>query len=156
MEGEYVDSDLVPPPPLGAPPPDRVPPPVPSRSQPPKISRSFSILSEKALISLENLNEELVRHECALEEAERVFTEHYDDRDQLLRIKNELALLNGKVDKLQMVGIDGVITAELNSGRQVAKTTRKELNRRAGQLLSAVTALHKATSVRVLEIEDGQ
>ena len=132
--------------------PKRVPPAVPQRQRPPALGRSFSILSEKALLSLESLNEQLVAFEDELHDAERVYGESYDNIDEMLRIKNSLALLNGKVDKLQMVGIDGVITAELHSGRDVAKTTRKALNKRAGELLNAVKQLHKAASARAMEL----
>ena len=132
--------------------PKQVPPPVPNRANVPPLGRSFSILSEKALMSLESLNEQLVTYEDELHRAEDIYSKMYDSADELIKIKNDLAQLNGKVDKLQMVGIDGVITAELHSGRDVAKTTRKELNKRAGELLEAVRRLHSAASTRIGEL----
>ena len=73
--------------------------------------------------------------------------------EELLQCKNRLALLNGQVEKLQFVKIDAVTTGGLNTGKQVAKSSRKTLNQRAERLHEIVRGLHKSIDDKVKELQ---
>lgn len=64
--------------------------------------------------------------------------------------KNRLALLAGDLEKLQNQRIDGVDVSALTSGKDEARSERKELNRRAETLHSALMALHQRCVDRVV------
>ena len=42
-------------------------------------------------------------------------------RARLLEAKDAVAQLNGSLEKLQYVGVDSIITADLDSGKELAK-----------------------------------
>ena len=51
--------------------------------------------------------------------------------------------LMGNLDKIQFSKVDAVCTAELNSGKQQAKDSRKSLNRRIDALRERGKGLHE-------------
>ncbi|GMH93040.1 hypothetical protein TrVE_jg7780 [Triparma verrucosa] len=50
---------------------------------------------------------------------------------KLIKAKQDLAVLNGRIDNLQFEGIDAVVTQELESGRTEARDERKRLTKLA-------------------------
>ncbi len=112
-------------------------------TQHPSIQRAYSARSEDAFGRLELANVQLTSHEVRFKEL--VLTaEKGPSKDKLIDIKNELALMVGKVDKLQMKDIDTIIVGELDSGQQDARVARKELNKRASDLSERIKKLHAA------------
>ena len=57
-----------------------------------------------------------------------------------IEVKNKLALLNGKLEKLQ-ANVDGVVTEELKSGKEEVRSIRKGLNARIETLTDDVLSL---------------
>jgi len=55
-------------------------------------------------------------------------------RARLLEAKDQIAQMNGNLEKLQYNGVDSIITAELESGKEKAKEKRKALNQRCDSL----------------------
>ena len=106
------------------------------------MSRHLSVPSAAAveqLLSyqrqLEELEEEVTKVEAALSTTL--------DAEALGVIKARIAQGNGKVEKLQCVSIDGVMTGGLNSGKEQARSTRKNLTRRAEALAGRFAGAHQ-------------
>ena len=57
--------------------------------------------------------------ECAAVEA--ALRDRRTPRARLLEAKDAVAQLNGSLEKLQYVGVDSIITADLDSGKELAK-----------------------------------
>ena len=112
-------------------------------SQNPSLHRAYSARSEDAFSRLEVANVQLTSHEVHFKEL--VLTaERGPPKEKLIEIKNELALMVGAVDKLQMKEIDTIIVGELDSGKNDARASRKELNKRASELSERIKRLHAA------------
>ena len=69
--------------------------------------------------------------------------------------KNRLALLAGEVEKLQNRHIDGVDVTMLDSGKEEARSERKDLNRRADALHAGVMDLHRRCVDRIHWVQTG-
>jgi hypothetical protein len=99
-------------------------------------SRRTSVASEKALEQLASLGMQVDAIEQESTAVHASLTAHTASPEQVLAYTARIAALNGMLEKLQFVGIDGVITSELNSGKTDAKANRKSLTQRA----EAITA----------------
>lgn len=77
---------------------------------------------------LEDLENEVADMEAALQDYPRT------PRTRLLEAKDQIAQMNGSLEKLQYSGVDSIITAELESGKERAKEKRKSLNQRCDAL----------------------
>jgi TolA-binding protein len=77
---------------------------------------------------VEDLENEVADIEAALQDYPRT------PRARLLEAKDQIAQMNGNLEKLQYSGVDSIITAELESGKERAKEKRKALNQRCDAL----------------------
>jgi len=77
---------------------------------------------------VEDLENEVADIEAALQDYPRT------PRARLLEAKDQIAQMNGNLEKLQYSGVDSIITAELASGKERAKEKRKALNQRCDAL----------------------
>ena len=109
----------------------------------PVYARKMSALSAEALGQLHTYDGQIAamqgqvtafRARCAAGDA---------GPDELVAIKNQLAALNGQLDKLQFQGIDSVVTGPLTSGKEQARAQRKGLNKAAAALSRDIKELHK-------------
>ena len=66
-----------------------------------------------------------------------------DDADRLAALGSVRQIV-GDLDKLQATKVDAVSTAELNSGKSVARAERKNINRRIDELRPRAKRLHDA------------
>ena len=72
--------------------------------------------------------------------------------EELIEVKNRLAVMSGEIEKVQAKYIDSIITTELKSGKEEAKIARKKLNSRADKLSEHVASLHGECQQR-LQVE---
>ena len=106
------------------------------------MSRHLSVPSAAAveqLLSYERQLEELQQEAVEVEEALGTAL----DAEALGVVKARIAQGNGRVEKLQCVSIDGVMTGGLNSGKEQARSTRKDLTRRAETLAGRFASAHQ-------------
>jgi len=104
--------------------------------------RQYSISSENALMHLSTLSKALRRMERQVYKIEEQF-EMKLEKDELLVFKTTIAQLVGMLDKLQFNGIDSVITAQLQSGKEKAREKRKTLNQRCEKLRQKILTVHE-------------
>lgn len=105
------------------------------------LYKSYSANSKLAFIQLDRLEKLLTDYEDKFFELCRL-TEQDSSDAVLTKVKNELSLLSGNVDKLQMSGIDSVTVSELSTGKEEARIERKELSRRVQELSDKVHQWH--------------
>ena len=94
--------------------------------------RQFSVLSKNALSTLDGLVGEVDKLENLLVDLEKMVGAP-DDADRLAALGSVRQIV-GDLDKLQATRVDAVSTAELNSGKSVARAERKNINRRIDEL----------------------
>ncbi|RQM10264.1 hypothetical protein B5M09_004208 [Aphanomyces astaci] len=113
----------------------------------PPRQRIYSNASESALDQLTELQSLVNRLERKVKEVEWQVTVHNASptipRAQLIESKNSLAQMVGSLDKLQYSGIDGVITAQLKSGKDCVRDQRKALNKHCETLRATILTLHE-------------
>jgi hypothetical protein len=108
------------------------PPPAPPTGTP-RQKQNYSIASDVTLNELDVLEiemagyEERLRQHCEMMAGSAV-------EEELLVTKGSLAQMNGILEKFQFVKVDSVTTGNLNSGKDEAKQSRKNLNKRAEAL----------------------
>jgi len=107
------------------------------------MERALSSRSEEAVTRLQEYETQLAAHEKRFA-ALVVQASEGPPEEAVHRIKDELALMIGNVDKLQMSGIDSVLVSDLKTGKQEAKEHRKKLNMRAETLSERAKELHGA------------
>ncbi|RHY18867.1 hypothetical protein DYB25_005903 [Aphanomyces astaci] len=119
----------------------------------PPRQRIYSNASESALDQLTELQSLVNRLERKVKEVEWQVTVHNASptipRAQLIESKNSLAQMVGSLDKLQYSGIDGVITAQLKSGKDCVRDQRKALNKHCETLRATILTLHEQLLVHV-------
>lgn len=114
----------------------------------PMMKRQYSVSSEDALRKLSDCEQRLKDFEDRF--SQYVFAATTDqNKDTLVAMKNDLAVMVGEVDKLQMVEIDGVNTMDLRSGQEDARASRKYLNSRTGTLADRMSELHAAINTHL-------
>eukprot|EP00634_Sargassococcus_sp_CCMP2135_P007920 CAMPEP_0198654430 /NCGR_PEP_ID=MMETSP1467-20131203/7709_1 /TAXON_ID=1462469 /ORGANISM="unid. sp., Strain CCMP2135" /LENGTH=250 /DNA_ID=CAMNT_0044390415 /DNA_START=53 /DNA_END=805 /DNA_ORIENTATION=+ len=92
-----------------------------------------------ALAKLEDLRAQFVRLEVEVAAVETCG----DEAASRLRAKAEVAQINGRLDKLQFVGVDSVITTDLPDHQKLdAKAKRKALNADLDDLRRRVSLAH--------------
>ena len=104
--------------------------------------RQFSVLSKNALSTLDGLVGEVDKLENLLVDFEKMVGAP-DDADRLAALGSVRQIV-GDLDKLQATKVDAVSTAELNSGKSVARAERKNINRRIDELRPRAKRLHDA------------
>ena len=102
--------------------------------------KQYSIQSTKTLDRLEDLKHsyESMKHQV---EQIRKSTD-LSDYLSVSRSKSQLAQLLGSIEKLQFNKLDAVCTVNLHSGKQVAKSNRRELNAALDALQEEVSSLY--------------
>ena len=95
-------------------------------------------------------------HTCASSSSLQSFQDDASDAKNLYAWKNQLALLNGQLDKLQMTKIDAVSTGPLKSGKTKARALRKEINEDATALTEEIGILHKQINAAIKKLEDAK
>ena len=63
--------------------------------------------------------------------------------------------MDGKLDKLQFVGLDSIMTGQLTTGKEDARALRKALNRRVGVLNQEIKRLHSSLGQQMFAIGVG-
>lgn len=86
------------------------------------MGRCYSARSETALLNLDSCENELQGYEDAFKEMVVACTEQPQE-ERLVEIKNALAIMIGKTEKLQDTGIDAVLVGKL-SREEVLPSTR--------------------------------
>ncbi|CAK4309035.1 unnamed protein product [Aphanomyces euteiches] len=115
--------------------------------------RIYSNASESALDQLSELQTSFDNLARKVKEIEWQVTVHNAtptvSRSDLLESKDAIAQMVGALDKLQYNGIDGVITAQLKSGKERVRDQRKALNRHCEALRTSMMSLHQQLTVHV-------
>lgn len=96
--------------------------------------------STAALNKLDHFSQQLQGLEAQVDIIESTLAEADIQRTRLLEVKDEIAQLNGTLEKLQYVGVDSVVCAELNTGKELAKANRKKLNQQCDELRDRILA----------------
>jgi hypothetical protein len=114
------------------------PPPPAEGSAPPAAAPGESVGEKSKRMSTLSLQaiSELGKHQARFDELEqkvhviqdKMEASAFTTRLELNQKISELAQVNGNLEKLQFVGIDGVTTQDLSSGKDEARSTRKKLN----------------------------
>lgn len=102
--------------------------------------RKYSTKSQEAILSLLELKQSIQSMENQISEIEKSQV----PQDKKAKMVNDLRQLSGSLDRLQYSGVDGVITAELNSGKTNAKELRRSLNQRCEDLRDRILSLHNS------------
>jgi len=87
------------------------------------LRRSYSEKSLNSLNKLQKYEDTLIKIERSI-----IHIENIINLDNYVELINQLAQLNGNIDKIQYEGIDSIITAELITGKVKIKRIRKFLN----------------------------
>jgi hypothetical protein len=77
-----------------------------------------------------------------------------DDLIRLIKAKNDLAQVAGDLEKLQSQELDAVQTAELTSGKDTARSRRKNLNLAVDNLMTRTHELHKDFAALVKRLQE--
>ncbi|OQR93765.1 hypothetical protein ACHHYP_02310 [Achlya hypogyna] len=116
-------------------------------------TRAYSSSSEAALQSISNLQLAIVKIERRVKEIEWQVTVHNATakvpRKELAEAKDALAQLCGTLDKLQFNGVDGIITADLVSGKDHVRDQRKQLNRQCETIRTTMLSLHEQLTAHI-------
>ena len=89
---------------------------------------NLSPRSYTAKIKLDTYEQRLDAFKGTLHEFSQRLGSGTFSHDDLTHMKNELAQLNGTLEKLQFNEIDSIVTADLNTGKLQVKAKRKGLN----------------------------
>jgi len=112
----------------------------------PTNEASFSAVSKESLAVLYKTNTDLVRIEQRVAEiATTISAVAYSEISQL---RTELAALESQAKKLETVGVDNVYTGEMNSGRVLAKQSKKEMLQRFDELFSLIDTMFQEMRAR--------
>ncbi|OQR94734.1 hypothetical protein THRCLA_22215 [Thraustotheca clavata] len=115
--------------------------------------RSFSSSSEAALQNISTCKEAIVTLERRVKEIEWQVTVHNAtsgvSKEELIESKETIAQLYGSLDKLQYHGVDGIITADLKTGKDHVREQRKELNRQCESIRTLMMSLHQQLKAQV-------
>ncbi|KAK3241228.1 hypothetical protein CYMTET_48979 [Cymbomonas tetramitiformis] len=115
----------------------------------------FSTSSNDALCSLAKFERMFEDIKGKVDTFEKMITGHQSagvERDDLAKAKSELAQLNGKLEKLQLEGIDSVTVGELCSGKEEARAKRKQLNRDIDVLFPRMGGLNDLFAVELKKL----
>lgn len=115
-----------------------------------KYGGNISPQSATALQQLESYADQLEGLENEVMHVETVIGNSKASRVRLLEAKDQIAQTNGYLEKLQYAGVDSIITAELDSGKELAREKRKALNQRCDQLRERLLA----TSQKLAKVLD--
>lgn len=108
------------------------------------LERKLSTDSHNVLLLLCDLKEKVlaIEEELGYLEARVTAPSSALTSDLCISTKNDLAQLSGTLDQLQYGQVDAVVTAELQSGKENAKESRKSCNRKCEQLRKRILQLH--------------
>ncbi len=99
-------------------------------------------LAAKALSKLEEYAQEVQRLETEVDGIEAAMSDYpRTPRARLLECKDQIAQMNGNLEKLQYAGVDSIITADLDTGKELAKEKRKALNQRCDALRERILGI---------------
>ncbi|KAF0716768.1 Aste57867_2676 [Aphanomyces stellatus] len=119
----------------------------------PPRQRIYSNASESALDQLADLQTLVNRLERKVKEIEWQVTVHSATptvpRADLVESKDSIAQMVGSLDKIQFNGIDGVITAQLKTGKESVRDQRKALNKHCEGLRATMMTLHQQLTAHV-------
>merc|ERR1719409_1283088 len=99
-----------------------------------KSTARFSFISETALTSLASTEGRLAAIEGRVAEIGQLAGQAVEG--QVGELKAELAQLESEAKQLETTGVDEVYTGELNSGKTLAKATKKGMLQRLEALFS--------------------
>jgi len=105
----------------------------------PTTCNRYSMPSLSALDSLAKTNEDLSSIEQRVNEIHNAVARV--PLDELPALKTELAQLESKTKQLEGRGVDDIYTGELNTGKQAAKGSKKDMLCRCEQLYSQVEGI---------------
>eukprot|EP00448_Togula_jolla_P000161 CAMPEP_0170608022 /NCGR_PEP_ID=MMETSP0224-20130122/21365_1 /TAXON_ID=285029 /ORGANISM="Togula jolla, Strain CCCM 725" /LENGTH=144 /DNA_ID=CAMNT_0010933225 /DNA_START=21 /DNA_END=455 /DNA_ORIENTATION=+ len=91
------------------------------------VSSRMSSLSKAAMEQLQGTDAQLGSIEARVQEISAEVFQAQGNADCLGPLKVELAMLESQAKQLETVGVDDVYTGELNTGKVLAKTTKKEM-----------------------------
>mmetsp|Transcript_97003 Transcript_97003/g.274079 ORF Transcript_97003/g.274079 Transcript_97003/m.274079 type:complete len:127 (+) Transcript_97003:92-472(+) len=100
----------------------------------------LSEISASALDQLSSVDEQLTSIEQRVKQIQDIVKKP-QSKEELTSVKTELAQLESKAKQLETKGVDEVYTGELNSGKQVAKATKKDMLRRLEMLFTLVESI---------------
>lgn len=129
----------------------------PPPDAPPSAVRDhrFSTSSNDALCSLAKFERMFEDIKGKVDTYEKLIIGHQSagvQRDDLAKAKSDLAQLNGKLEKLQLEGIDSVTVGELCSGKEEARAKRKQLNRDIDVLFPRMGGLNDLFTVELKKL----
>ncbi|KDO31834.1 hypothetical protein SPRG_03754 [Saprolegnia parasitica CBS 223.65] len=112
----------------------------------PSRTRAYSSASEAALQSLNNLQLAIAKLERRVKEIEWQVAVHNATanvpKKELVESKDAIAQMCGSLDKLQFNGVDGIITADLVTGKADIRDQRKLLNKQCESIRTTMLSLH--------------
>jgi hypothetical protein len=117
---------------------------VSDRSNPRRLEKRFSCRSESTLGKLSDFEMKFNEIDASIT---RIAEALHNGEFTPGRARDDLAQLEACLDKLQFNGVDCIDTYELESGKEQARSLRKELTRRAEEL-------HERMEVIFKEIKD--
>ena len=125
--------------------------------RPEPVSRRYSTLSTIRLDKLKELEKKVDKINSKIEGFKEAVTGGTASPAQLSLVQDALAQCYGDLEKLQYTEIDSVITGDLSTGKADAKTLRKSLSKRTGNMLTIVAQLvEKIKSRRRAEREQSK
>mmetsp|Transcript_25566 Transcript_25566/g.33160 ORF Transcript_25566/g.33160 Transcript_25566/m.33160 type:complete len:213 (+) Transcript_25566:110-748(+) len=112
----------------------------------PTFERKLSVVSEETLLQLDNLEKTYAGFEKVISDIDEGWSSSRLSLEELYSAKNVLAQTLGCIDKFQFEGVDAVVTFELTSGQEEAKSRRKALNRNVSTLRESASSLFQRLS----------
>jgi len=112
-----------------------------------RIARQYSASSSQALAKLKAIEGRLREFDAEYHQLQAQLDSAC--LDILATVKAQLALLNGGIEKLQVHGIDSIITTNLISGKDDVKVFRRRLNAKTTKLIERITLCHLQCAERM-------
>uniref|UniRef100_A0A7S4BWA8 BAG domain-containing protein n=1 Tax=Chrysotila carterae TaxID=13221 RepID=A0A7S4BWA8_CHRCT len=116
-----------------------------AQGRPPAVERKLSKASAQTTTELYEIASELAEMELLSKEAQRTLNTSSELPPTL---RNDLAQLHGNANKLIATRLDAIITGDLHSGRDEARSMRKQLIQQTEALIERVEAQVKAVDER--------
>ena len=110
-------------------------------SNPKRVSRSYSTVSTQRIDTLTLLSTKVDLIQSKIDGFTKSVQDGTASGAQLSTIQDALSQCYGNLEKLQFTEIDAVVTGDLTTGKDTARTLRKQLSKRTGTLLNIVEGL---------------
>ena len=106
-----------------------------------RVSRSFSQASSERIDTLTVLSDKVDLIRSKIDGFQIAVRDGTASAAQLSTIQDALSQCYGNLEKLQFTQIDAVVTGDLTTGKDAARSLRKQLSKRTGALLNIVEGL---------------